>query len=128
MNPSESAEKQNPDRRTRLRGITAEPPFFPGDFAPNRHSCTAKEQGTRMDDSQVKDIILNAVAKAAKVSKDDLSDSTKIGAGGLGLDSIATLELLLTIEAEADRRLRIETLTGDDLATVGGLIQFIRSL
>lgn len=81
-----------------------------------------------MDDSQVKDIILNAVAKAAKVSKDDLSDSTKIGAGGLGLDSIATLELLLTIEAEADRRLRIESLTGDDLATVGGLIQFIRSL
>ncbi|WP_417264330.1 acyl carrier protein [Celeribacter sp.] len=81
-----------------------------------------------MDDTQLKDIILNAVAKAAKVNTDQLNDSTKLGASGLGLDSIATLELLLTIEAETDVRLRTESLTGDDLATVGGLVQFIRSL
>ncbi|MBW6419746.1 acyl carrier protein [Celeribacter sp. PS-C1] len=81
-----------------------------------------------MDDNQLKDIILNAVAKAAKVDADQLNDSTKLGASGLGLDSIATLELLLTIEAETDVRLRTESLTGDDLATVGGLVQFIQSL
>lgn len=45
--------------------------------------------------------------------------------GGLELDSISFLDLILEIEGKLGLRLRSEDLTGDAVRTVGGLVQHI---
>ncbi|WP_434288763.1 acyl carrier protein [Celeribacter sp. SCSIO 80788] len=81
-----------------------------------------------MDAPQTRDAILDAVAKAAQVDPKTLSDSTPLGAGGLGLDSIGMLDLVLELEEVTGLQLRSEDLGSDALATLGGLIQYMRSL
>jgi len=81
-----------------------------------------------MDANTAREIILPILAAAAQVEAGGLGDDTRLGADGLGLDSIATLELLLAIEEATGRGLRSEALTGDDLATLGGLVRYVCSL
>ncbi|TNE66787.1 acyl carrier protein [Celeribacter ethanolicus] len=81
-----------------------------------------------MDDTQIRTAILDAVAKAAQVDQATLTDTTPLGAGGLGLDSIAMLDLVLDLEDVTGLQLRSEALGGDDLATLGGLVRYMCSL
>jgi acyl carrier protein len=57
----------------------------------------------------------------------DLSNNRDIPLfeGGLELDSISFLDLILEIEGKLGLRLRSEDLTGDAIRTVGGLVQHI---
>jgi acyl carrier protein len=61
-------------------------------------------------------------------SREDIGRESPLFEGGLGLDSIGFLELLLEIEQTCGKRLRDETLTEDAVANVGSLIQYIHSL
>jgi acyl carrier protein len=45
--------------------------------------------------------------------------------GGLELDSISFLDLILEIEAKLGLRLRSEELTGEAVLTVGGLVRHV---
>ena len=54
-----------------------------------------------------------------------IDPGTELGAGGLGLDSIQVLELVLNLEARLGARFRNEDLDEDALRTVGGLITYV---
>ena len=56
------------------------------------------------------------------------STNTKLGEDGLGLDSLAILDLLLAIEQAFGVRLRDEGLTSEALSTVGGLTDYVETL
>ena len=58
----------------------------------------------------------------------DIPRETPLFEGGLGLDSIGMLELLLEIEAVCGRRLREESLTEEAVASVGSLIAYVHAL
>ena len=53
------------------------------------------------------------------------SQSTPLFDGGLDLDSIDFLELILAIEKKLGVRLRSEDLNGDALTTVNGLVRHV---
>lgn len=48
--------------------------------------------------------------------------------GGLELDSISFLDLIIEIEGKLGLRLRSEDLTGDAVQTVGGLVRHIATV
>lgn len=54
-----------------------------------------------------------------------MSLSTPIGEGGVELDSIGCLDLLLDLEAKTGRVLRDEHLTAGCLANIGNLVMFM---
>ena len=53
---------------------------------------------------------------------------TPLGEGGLELDSLAYLDIILAIEEKLDVRARTEDLDADALLSVGSLVHFVESL
>lgn len=72
----------------------------------------------------VKEAALDFLAQASGLPTSALTMETKLGAEGLGLDSITCLELMLSVEAVTGLQLRSETLTGDAFDTIGGFIRY----
>ena len=65
-------------------------------------------------------------AMAPFYGNDRLHDfETPLFEGGLELDSISFLDLIIEIEGKLGLRLRSEDLTGDAVQTIGGLIRHI---
>lgn len=54
-----------------------------------------------------------------------LRENTPLGSGGLNIDSIGHLELVLMLEARTSIFLRTDNLTSDALETVGSLTDFM---
>ena len=74
--------------------------------------------------SLVEVVVREAIAPV--YGNDRLHDfETPLFAGGLELDSISFLDLVMEIEGKLDLRLRSEDLTGDAVQTIGGLIRHI---
>ncbi len=73
--------------------------------------------------ARVKAVVVAALAFCDR----DLSNDQNVPLfdGGLELDSISFLDLILEIEGKLGLRLRSETLTGDAVRTVGGLVRHI---
>lgn len=76
--------------------------------------------------SRVEAVVLEALAFCDK----DLSSNQNIPLfdGGLELDSISFLDLILEIEGKLGLRLRSEDLTGEAVRTVGGLVRHIATV
>jgi acyl carrier protein len=75
---------------------------------------------------RIEAVVLEALAFCDK----DLSSDQNIPLfeGGLELDSISFLDLILEIEGKLDLRLRSEELTGEAVQTVGGLVRHIAAV
>jgi acyl carrier protein len=70
----------------------------------------------------VESIVLATIRDRAPQYDGDLLLDTPLGPEGVGLDSIAILELILELEALTGTRLRDEDLTFESVATPRGLI------
>lgn len=77
---------------------------------------------------ELEEVVVGLLAKSSGAPLSDMTMETPLGATGLGLDSIAHLELLLAIETSTGLRLRSETLVGDALFTIGSLVDYVASL
>jgi acyl carrier protein len=75
-------------------------------------------------ESQMVTAVLNHLAKTSGLSVSELSMETRLDAAGLGLDSIACLELLLSVEASTGLRMRSEDLTADAFRTIGSFVDY----
>ena len=73
----------------------------------------------------IADVTYDTLKRQAPTYRGELARSTPIGEGGVGLDSIACLELLLELEDKTGLQLRDEHLTAECLATIGGLIGYL---
>ena len=69
--------------------------------------------------------IRSAITHILPDYKAELSATTPLGEGGLELDSIQILELLLKLESDFDIELVNEDVTSADLATVASLENFV---
>ena len=68
-------------------------------------------------------------ALAPFCDKDSLQDpEISFFEGGLELDSISFLDLIIEVEGKLGLRLRSEDLTGDAVQTVGGLVRHIATI
>ena len=72
---------------------------------------------------RTKQAIVNGLA--LKKSLDDISDKTKIFYEGLGLDSVAAMEVVIAVENEFDIFIEDEELNADIFATIGTLVEFV---
>ncbi|MGH6802379.1 MAG: acyl carrier protein [Methyloceanibacter sp.] len=72
-------------------------------------------------------VVLEALAPSC--DKDALRDpEIPLFEGGLELDSISFLDLIIEIEGKLGLRLRSQDLTGDAVQTVGGLVRHIATV
>jgi acyl carrier protein len=73
--------------------------------------------------------VVKVIVKAAGVSPDEpMTEETPMVGGGLSLDSVAVVELLVGIEKEFDIELPAEEMRRiEALSTVGTLAEFIES-
>ena len=75
---------------------------------------------------RVEQVVLEALAFC---DKDLLRDqNVPLFEGGLELDSISFLDVILEVEEKLDLRLRSEDLTGEAVQTVGGLVRHIATV
>jgi len=79
--------------------------------------------GTAIDDA-VRELLRSRSPLAR--DRADLPDGLRLGTGGLALDSIALVELLLDCERRFGIKAATELLEGEPL-TVGGLIAHVRA-
>ena len=70
-------------------------------------------------------VALRHLSGMTGVAQSAISEETKLGQDGLGLDSIGCLELLLALEHDCGLRLRNEDLTGDPFMSVGSLVAYV---
>jgi len=80
-----------------------------------------------MESTRLAETVLAVIAEQAGVVDGPLRVNTPLGPGGLGLDSIAILELILELEHRTGLHLRDENLTAEALSTPGSLIRYLES-
>lgn len=78
--------------------------------------------------TEIAEVVYDCLLRISNVPREELSLDLRLGEPGLGLDSIACLELLLSVEASTGLRLRSEELTGDVFETVRSLIGYVATL
>lgn len=78
-----------------------------------------------MDRESLARIVLEVVQAQAVIPAAEIREDTPLGAGGLGIDSIGCLELILELERRTGLVLRDEQLTAASLATPGSLIDHL---
>lgn len=74
----------------------------------------------------IADAVRDLVRSRAPLAPADLPDDLRLGTGGLGMDSIALVELLLDCEQRFGIRRPVELLEGPPL-TVGRLADHVRT-
>lgn len=79
-----------------------------------------------MDRESLARIVLDVVRSHAALAAADVREETPLGAGGLGIDSIGCLEVVLELERRTGIPLRDEHLTAEALATPGSLIDHLQ--
>ena len=78
-----------------------------------------------MESKLIAAVVFEVVRRRAPIFVGPLQVGTPLGADGVGLDSIALLELILELEQRTGIRLRDENLTLETLATPGSLIRHL---
>jgi len=78
-----------------------------------------------MDRESIARIVLDTVRSQAEPLAADVREDTLLGPGGLGIDSIGCLELVLELERRTGIAVRDEHLTAESLATPGSLIDHL---
>lgn len=73
-------------------------------------------------------LVLDILRSKAHRFEGKIQPDTPLGAGGLGIDSIGTLEIVLEVERQSGIRLRDESLSADALASPGSLVDHLTSL
>lgn len=79
-----------------------------------------------MDRESLARIVLDVVRSQAVLAVPDVREETPLGPGGLGIDSIGCLEVVLELERRTGIPLRDEHLTAETLATPGSLIDHLQ--
>ncbi len=79
----------------------------------------------RRSQAAVQGVVFDAIRRTAPAYRGSLSADTPLGNGGVGLDSIGFLELVLDVEKRSGVRLRDEHLTAETLATAGRLARHL---
>jgi acyl carrier protein len=88
----------------------------------------AQQATDRMDGAAVEEEVRELVRARAPLARErtDLPDDLRLGAGGLGLDSISLAELLLDCQRKFDIAPPVELLQGPPL-TLGRLVACVRA-
>lgn len=81
-----------------------------------------------MNREKIESAVYGILRSRAPGFKGEIHPETPLGAGGLAIDSIGCLELVLEVERQTGLRLRDENLTADALASPGNLIEHLMSL
>lgn len=78
-----------------------------------------------MDRESLARVVLDVVRSQAVLTAATVREDTPLGAGGLGIDSIGCLELVLELERRTGITLRDDHLTAETLVTPGSLIDHL---
>ena len=81
-----------------------------------------------MNREAIEALVLDIVRSKVPRFEGKIQPDTPLGAGGLAIDSIDTLEIVLEVEQRSGIRLRDESLSADALASPGSLVEYLVSL
>ncbi len=73
---------------------------------------------------KLKELLIERL-KFEDMTPDDIADDEPLFAGGLGLDSIDALEIVVMLESEFGIRVKNETSARDNFRTVAALADFV---
>ncbi len=73
---------------------------------------------------KLKELLIERL-KFEDMTPDDIGDDDPLFAGGLGLDSIDALEIVVMLESEFGIRIKNETSARDNFRTVAALADFV---
>ena len=73
---------------------------------------------------KLKELLIDRL-KFEDLSADDIGDDEPLFAGGLGLDSIDALEIVVMLESEFGIRVKSETSARDNFRTISALADFV---
>jgi acyl carrier protein len=73
---------------------------------------------------KLKELLIERL-KFEDMTPDDLSDDEPLFAGGLGLDSIDALEIVVMLESEFGIRVKNETSARDNFRSIAALADFV---
>src|SRR5207248_6868309 len=88
-----------------------------------RHLCD-NEPMTADLRRKLKELLIERL-KFEDMTPDDIADDEPLFAGGLGLDSIDALEIVVMLESEFGIRMKNETSARDNFRTVAALAEFV---
>src|SRR5438045_9772867 len=84
-----------------------------------------QDAGLRMPlKRKLKELLIERL-KFEDMTPDDIADDEPLFAGGLGLDSIDALEIVVMLESEFGIRMKNETSARDNFRTVAALAEFV---
>lgn len=81
-----------------------------------------------MNRAELVDLVVQAVRERVAATGAEVLPETRLGQNGLGLDSIAILELVLELEQRSGITLRDESLSAADLETPASLAAYVASI
>jgi len=78
-----------------------------------------------MESKHLTEVVLTVIEQHTLLPHKPLHLNTPLGADGLGLDSLAILEVVLELEQRTGIHLRDENLTAETLSTPANLIRYL---
>ena len=78
-----------------------------------------------MDKSQLTAIVLDVIRSRLLQASSEITLNTPLGPGGLALDSIDLLEIIIELEDRTNITIRDESLTGETLTSPNTLIDYL---
>src|SRR5437762_140788 len=88
------------------------------------HLCENASQPMNDLRRKLKELLIERL-KFEDMTPDDIADDEPLFAGGLGLDSIDALEIVVMLESEFGIRMKNETSARDNFRTVAALAEFV---
>src|SRR5437764_3364294 len=88
------------------------------------HLCENASQPMNDLRRKLKELLIERL-KFEDMSADDIADDEPLFAGGLGLDSIDALEIVVMLESEFGIRVKNETSARDHFRTIATLSDFV---
>ena len=88
-------------------------------------AITRERRETYMDRLRLLEVVVEIVGKRAENKCVTVGPTTRLGVGGLGLDSIEILDLVLEVEDKTGLPLRDEQLTAAALESPSTIVEFL---
>src|SRR5437764_3986838 len=90
------------------------------------HLCENASQPMNDLRRKLKELLIERL-KFEDMTPDDIADDDPLFAGGLGLDSIDALEIVVMLESEFGIRVKNETSARDNFKSIATLAEFVES-
>src|SRR2546423_6828959 len=88
------------------------------------HLCENASQPMNDLRRKLKELLIERL-KFEEMTPDDIADDDPLFAGGLGLDSIDALEIVVMLESEFGIRVKNETSARDNFKSISALADFV---